>query len=83
MRDVAISDGSTNDDLTTNGWIESDAVLTLARELGLKERRVEEWRSWGLVPSPRRAPNVGKRPRWIYPPHTLAQLRALGRLVFR
>lgn len=48
--------------------------MEAARGLSIKERRVEEWRSWGVIPSPLRVGNDGRRPRWLYPPRSIEQL---------
>lgn len=68
--------GSTYEELIRAGWVDSVAVAGVAEELGIRERTVEEWRSWGVIPTPTRAGNQGKTPRWLYPPQTAEQLRA-------
>jgi hypothetical protein len=59
--------------------IPSERVLAVAVELGIDARRLEDWRDRGLVPKPRRVGSEGRRPRWLYPPHTEQQLRAAVR----
>jgi MerR-like DNA binding protein len=75
MRVMAISDGSTSG----GAEIPAEEVIALARELGVDARRLEDWRERGVVPRPRRAGSEGRRPRWLYPPHTSKQLRAAVR----
>lgn len=55
-------------------------MAAVARELGVGQRRLEDWRERGLVPRPRRAGYEGKRPIWVYPTHAEDQLRAADRL---
>ena len=73
---MARSDGSSR----TTSEITAAALAAVARELGVGQRQLEDWRERGLVPRPRRAGYQGKRPIWLYPAHAEAQLRAAVRL---
>jgi hypothetical protein len=73
---MAAPNGSTIGD---GGEAPGAAIDALAAELGLTKRTREEWRARGIVPRPRRAGNDGRKPLWLYPPHTPGQLRAAAR----
>jgi hypothetical protein len=63
----------------TSEWIPSDRLYELAAELGVGERRLEDWRAANLIPRPKKQGYEGRRPLWYYPPHSARQLEAVVR----
>ncbi len=68
--------GSTKDQISTAELLE----IGRATEPTLTERKLEYWRSRGLLPSPVRSGQDGKRPIWTYPSEVTAHLQALLQL---